>query len=375
MNVETLSSVTYDASQLALLLEELREIRADRDRIWEEKNAEIDTLYAEIEKRDKRLEVKDTLLQMAEEENRKLKERDAFVRATAAIPSTVHGPYAKLAMITKQQQVTYSAGKHGGDESVQLTSMKRWNMAIGGNEENTHCIARALDALESTGTITRTKVDCPDKRKHFSVQVNEEHFRNPKLIKSTEERPNNGGNKRCPNPECGGICKKRVNVTYECEKCGIEFDGAMNPLGTPVKDALLPMNAGLIWDVETGKWQKPLTEENGTRSQPAPAVPTVSQPVPAPINWNAPDEDLPVEEVLTEDDITRAFGPKRVVDGKNECITCIERAATSNAQHVPPYPHPDRDCFICQTNNWCVQDTLGELSWACGTCHPEVQSW
>lgn len=261
-----MSSATYSAEQIALLFEELHEKEADNQRLYEENRCLIE-----------RLEVKDLLIQSTEDENRKLREYKASVRAIAAIPHAVAGPYSKLAMITYPDQVSYSAGKHGGDESVQLTSMKRWNMAIGGNEENTHCLARALEPLEATGTITRTEIKCPDKRKHFAVAVNEEHFRNPKLIKPTEERPNNGGNKRCP--QCGEFCRKRVTVTYECEKCGIEFDGAMNPLGTPVKD---------VAEIPT----------------PEPEKITVSQPELKP----EPVDSTPDHPALTEDMIAAAFG-------------------------------------------------------------------
>lgn len=262
----------YSQEQLVLLFEELNEVKEEWERLWQENR-----------KLKERIETKDALIESYDEENRKLKERDASIRAICAVPASRLGPYSKLIMITASQQLPYSAGKHGGDANVMLTSMKRWDMAIGGNGDNTNTLNRNIKPLEATGTIIRTEKDCQDGQLHFAIELNEEHFRDPKLIQPTEERPNNGGNKRCP--QCGEFCKKRVDVTYECLKCGIDFDGAMNP-----------------------------RSHGTTPVEPTPPPQVQPEPVQAtPIDWSTPIsiESIAVETVLSDADITAAFGPKR----------------------------------------------------------------
>lgn len=150
--------------------------------------------------------------------------------AICAIPHERLSALSKLALITSREQIPYSAARHGGDPATTLISIKQWNKAIGGAEENTNCINRALKPLEEIGTVTRARVDCNDGLKHYHVEINEQHLRAPRLINPQEPRPNNGGDKRCP--FCKRYCKskKTVTVTYECANCGIDYDRDMQPI-------------------------------------------------------------------------------------------------------------------------------------------------
>ena len=173
---------------------------------------------------------------VSQEELQHLRARLTSILAICRVPNRKLGAFSKLAMIVSPEQVAYSAERHGGDKDTMLWSMAKWNEAIGGGDEeknpkNTNCIARALEPLQETGTITRELVDLHDGRKHFTVKFNEDHFRNPLLINPVEDRKHNGGDKRCP--QCGQFCKKKFAISYSCEPCGLDFDMNMKPLGTP----------------------------------------------------------------------------------------------------------------------------------------------
>jgi hypothetical protein len=191
------------------------------------------------------------------QEIQRLEKRIASVLAICAVHHDQMGPYTKLALITGPAQVAYSAETHGGDPATTLLSMSQWNKAICGVEDNTNAINRALEPVEASRTVIKTKVDTKDGKTHWHVEFNENHLQHPRLVMPEEPRPNNGGNKRCP--QCGEYCKKKLTVIYECVKCGIDYDVKMQPIDhTPMPDAATSDN---IIDFPTPVQETILTEE------------------------------------------------------------------------------------------------------------------
>lgn len=179
------------------------------------------------------------------QEVERLKARISTILAICAIPRSQMLPNAKLAWITGPEQVPYSAEKHGGPGDVMITSMKQWNIAIGGdgkNAKNTNCLNDALKALEAGGAVKREPVNTGDGRRHYAVTFDQKLLNNPhKFVHADgETNPHNGGNKRCP--VCKEYCKKRVAISYYCVPCGLEFDSSMNVIEQSKQLPPVPMD-------------------------------------------------------------------------------------------------------------------------------------
>lgn len=194
----------------------------------------IDSLLGELEAR--KIELEEAKLERnrarAEaEEARKLKAWKASTLAICAIPWTQALDAVKLAWITSPEQIPYSASVHGGPEDVQITSMKQWNIAIGGNPDNTNKLGDAVKVLEAGGAIHRTPVDCKDGKSHFSMTVDENMLHQPRMFRKEDApNPHNGGDKRmCPNCKTTEL-RHNVRVTYECPTCGIDYDRDLTPI-------------------------------------------------------------------------------------------------------------------------------------------------
>lgn len=231
MQLQALQEDLTLEEQLEELQKEVFQLRsAEREKelalvAYNEQRQRADMLEAE---RDLARMEKQQLMRDAEE-LRKLKKRYASIMAICAAPNErFKSPYEKLAMITGPEQKPYPASLHGGSPEQMLTSIKQWNKAIGGNDENTHCLGRALKELEASGSIERTAIDTGDGRTHYYVKINEHHLDHPRFINPDVIRPHNGGDKRCP--QCHQYCKKKLVISYECENCGIDYDKNMNPI-------------------------------------------------------------------------------------------------------------------------------------------------
>lgn len=193
--------------------------------------AEMDGLKAE--KSQLKVELERTRMQLQRvlpevEEAKALRKRVSSIQAICAIPHEKLGPNAKITWIVAPDQVSYPASVLGGNPDEMITSMKQWNKAIGGNENNTNRVRTDLDALEAVGVVERIPVKLPDGRELHRVEVSEMHTNHPRMIKAEKERPHNGGDKRCP--QCGKFCKKRLKIYFECLECGLDFDMDMNPV-------------------------------------------------------------------------------------------------------------------------------------------------
>lgn len=161
-----------------------------------------------------------------EQEAIKNRQRVRQILNICAVPHEQLGAYEKLALITYPDQKPYHLEKNGVADDVH--NIAAWGEAIGGAKNQISEVVKKLDAAMPG---TRVEVDYGDRHQHVRVEIEPRVLDNPARFirpEKAQERKNNGGDKRCP--ACGGYCKKKFAVTYECQDCGIDYDNDMKPI-------------------------------------------------------------------------------------------------------------------------------------------------